>query len=483
MKWFCTLLLLLTLCFSQGDSELQEFLGGNIKGTLSFYSSMLYGIGANTANTNATLNNNGVESIFWNPAGLGYMTRGQFLVDIAPPNFINVPYYINELYDVDIQDKINKEIDDRFGDLNQGGIPYEYPQFSGQFKSGLRIQSIGLAVPVQKVAFGLAYYHGFEFNMDIIQTGLRVYARSEGETPLTTLSFRATTDTQGTFNMYSEVLAFSFAYRPLENLGFGITFEQYNLSAKARGYTNENAYLSLGSGEAVWFNDDSQNFHNTLYDTVSGNFLGKNFGIRFGTSFRPIETAEIAFTAHIPFMVAMKGPFFMVNNTPPFYENGKIDRDKIGYQEITRTKRVVYRSQGMDVRLPGNVKLGYAHDVGPVTLIANIAYTFNEFSIDFSNTEEDMDQGTVVMRHYRRGLETGMDLRLGFDFGPVKLGAGTIFARWFDETNYDQDEKLNLVIPVFSLAFGFPMGEHFRLDANLISVAMPISRVSLSYLF
>jgi hypothetical protein len=72
---------------------------------------------------------------------------------------------------------------------------------------------------------------------------------------------------------------------------------------------------------------------------------------------------------------------------------------------------------------------------------------------------------------------------LGFDFGPVRLGTGVIFARDFDETNYEKDEKLNLIIPVFSLAFGFPIGEHYRLDANVISVAMPASRVSLSYLF
>jgi hypothetical protein len=470
-------LALFSLCLAQGTSELKELYGGKIKASLSFYSSMLYGIGANTANTNTTLNNPGVESIFWNPAGLGYMTRGHFLIDIAPPNFIDPFQYY------DFQADIDEMIDDQFGDLKQPGVPYEYPQFKGDFSSKLRVQSIGIAIPVKKVAFGFAYYHGFEFNMDIIQSGLRVYAKNDGDTPLTAISFRATTDAQGTFNMYSEVLAVSFAYRPLENLGFGITLEQYNLSAKARGYTNENAYLSIGGGEAVWFNDPNQNFHNTLFDTLKANFLGKNFGIRFGTSFRPLPEAEIAFTAHIPFMVSMRGPFFMVNNTPPFYTEGEIDRDKIGYQELTRTKRVVYRSQGMQVRLPGNVRLGYAHDVGAVTLIANIGYTFNEFSVDFSNSEEDIDKGTVVMRHYRRGLETGMDLRLGFDFGPVRLGTGIIFARDFDETNYEKDEKLNLIIPVFSLAFGFPMGEHFRLDANAISVSMPASRVSLSYLF
>jgi hypothetical protein len=475
MKWLFIVLLLITLCFPQDDSELKEFYGGNIKANLSLYSSMLYGIGASTANTNATLNYSGVESIFWNPAGLGFMTRGHFLVDIAPPNFIN-PFSF-----FDLQKEINNEIDDRFGDLNLDDDTYKYPQLSPHFKSGLRIQSLGLAIPVKKVAFGFAYYQDLEINMDIIQNGTKAYAKHEGETPLSTLALRGAIDAQGTFNMYSEVLAVSFAYRPLENLGFGITLEQYNLSARTRGYTSENAYLSLGGGEAVWFNDDSQNFHNTLYDTVKGNFLGKNYGIRFGISFRPLEESEIALTVHIPFMVSMKGPFFMVNNTFtfPFYEEGEIDIDKIDFQQLTRTKRVVYRSQGMEVRFPGSVRLGYAHDVGSVTLIANIAYTFNEYSVDFSNTEEDMDKGTVVMRHYRKGLDTGMDTRLGFDFGPVRVGAGAIFARQFDETSYEE----NLIIPVFSLAFGFPMGEHFRLDANVISVAMPISRVSLSYLF
>lgn len=477
LKRLFTGLLFISICVSQNTSQLHELYGGKIDVSLSLYSSLLYGIGARSVNTNSTLNNQGVESIFWNPAGLGYMTRGHFLIDFAPPNYID-PFRF-----YDFQETIDDIVDDQFGKVDKSSIPFEYPKFNGNFNSQMRVQSIGIAVPVKNVAFGFAYYHGFEFSMDILQSGLRVYAQNEGTTPLTTIAFRATTDSRGIFNMYSEVVAVSFAYRPLENLGFGITLEQYNLSAKANGYTSESAYLSIGSGESVWFNDPNQNYHNSLYDTLRANFLGKNYGLRFGTSFRPIPQAEIALTAHIPFMVSMTGPFFMVNNTPPFFVDGEIDRDKIGLQELTRTKRIVYRSRGMQVRLPGDVRIGYAHDVGAVTLIANIGYTFNEFSIDFSNTEEDMDQGTVAIRHYRRGLETGMDFRLGFDFGPVRLGGGTIFARGFDEDNYAKDEKLNLIIPVFSLAFGFPVGEHYRIDANVISVAIPSSRVSLSYLF
>ncbi len=77
------------------------------------------------------------------------------------------------------------------------------------------------------------------------------------------------------------------------------------------------------------------------------------------------------------------------------------------------------------------------------------------------------------------------DLRLGLDFGAVKIGGGAIFAEEvLDKKDADEGKKPSrFVIPVFSFAFGVPITENLRFDANLLSLSMPFSRITLSYLF
>jgi len=73
-----------------------------------------------------------------------------------------------------------------------------------------------------------------------------------------------------------------------------------------------------------------------------------------------------------------------------------------------------------------------------------------------------------------------MKSRLGLDFGAVKIGGGAIFA---EEVRDDNDPPSSFVLPVFSFAFGLPVTENLRFDANLLSLSMPFSRITLSYLF
>ena len=233
-------------------------------------------------------------------------------------------------------------------------------------------------------------------------------------------------------------------------------------------------------GETLLFNDPTSGYPNSLFSTLDGKFSGNSFGIRLGSSYRIADFGEVALTANIPFTVHLDGHLDIIQNSPVFYTDGNIDEDLIDPNETTRTEQTVYHSNGMKIKLPGNVNLGYTHAFGGFTLITNIGYHFNEFSYDYSNTQFRSDDSTVVERSYMGGIKMKTDLRMGFDLGAVKIGGGAIFA---EEVRDDDKAPSSLVIPVFSLAFGLPVTENLRFDANLLSLSMPISRLTLSYIF
>lgn len=438
---------------------------------------MIYGLGARTMNTNSTLKNYSVESIYWNPAGLAFMKKSQIFIDYAPPLAINPNAFF------DFQTEINSQIDSEFKSKLSDNAIYELPEMTTEFPSGARIQSVGFAIPVEKFTFAFSYYNPFELKLDFLESGFRVFMKDNEESATEQqTAFRASGDINGFFNIFSESYSFGASYLILENFAAGFTLERYNAIAKTKVTFDFNGSLATGLGgdfgEAEMFNDPSHGYPNSLYSEIKGRFTGGSWGIRLGSSYRINENSEVALTANIPPTLNLDGDLNIIENTPVFFSDGEINSIKIDSQTV-RTKQISYYSDGMDIDLPGSFNIGYSHVFRGLTLISNIGFHFGEFSIDYSNTESNSQDTIVVTRSYKNGIKPGMDLRLGIDFGGVKLGTGLIFA----ETISDGETKEQFIIPVFSLAIGFSVTEHLRMDANLISLSVPFSRLSLSYSF
>ena len=480
-KNFFILILIFSLdviTVAQNDTRILDFRGGTINYKMTFYSGMLNGLGSRTMGTNSSLENYGAESIFWNPAGLAKARKAQVFVDYAPP----VSLKPDRFYD--FQDKANRMADNEFKSKSVAGTPYKQPVLSTEFESGTRMQSFGFVVPWKNYSFAAAYFNSFEINMNMLESGFHAFFKQGDEaTPEEIIAFRVSGDFSADFNLNAETVSFAGAYQLQDDLSLGITFDYYTISAKLKADVNFYGSVSIGGGTAVLFNDPSQGYPNSLFSSFEGKFAGSNWGIRLGGSWRLTEKSEIALTANIPFTVQMDGNLDIENNTPLFYSGGNIDKERLNISETTRTKKVLYHSDGMDIRLPGSLIAGYSYALDGVTLIANAGFNFNELSFKYAYFETNTEDSTAVLRSYRQGIKPGAEVKLGIDFGMLKIGTGAIFANEIKKGFKDGGNKASLIIPLFSLAFNFPLDDHFRIDGNLISVAMPFSRISISYIF
>jgi outer membrane protein transport protein (OMPP1/FadL/TodX) len=484
LLYLFVMLLNLQMIYGQDNTKVHEFQGGNVNFDLAYYTGFIYGIGSRNLNTNSTLENYGAESIYWNPAGLAFMEKSQLFVDYAPPLNVNPKAF------VDFQDEINTAIDDEFESKKTDDAIYNHPDLKTNFPTGTRIQSIALAMPFDKFTFGLSYYNPFELKAEILESGFRTFIvdNEESATEQQT-AFRASGDVNAFLHIFAESYSFAMAYQFTEQFAAGITVEYYNVMAKAKANLNFYGSLAIGTngnfGETLLFNDPNSGYPNSLSSTLDGKFSGNSWGLRLGSSYRIQDFGEVAFTANIPFTIHLDGYLDFIQNSPRFFIDGEIDEDLIDPNQTTRTEQTMYHSNGMKIKLPGDVNLGYTHAFGGFTLITNFGYHFNEFSYNYSNTESYSDDSTVVSRSYNGGMKMKTDLRLGLDFGAVKIGGGVIFAEEVLDTKDSEEGKKpsSFVLPVFSFAFGLPITENLRFDANLLSLSMPFSRLTLSYLF
>jgi len=392
---------------AQDNTKVHEFQGGNVNFDLTYYTGFIYGIGSRNLNTNSSLENYGAESIYWNPAGLAFMEKSHLFVDYALPIAVNPNAF------VDFQDEVDNAIDEdllSYNDTLGTGVIPEHPDLKTTFPSGSRIQSIALAIPFDNLTLGLSYYNPFEFKFEFLESGFKAFfidndtSSTEQQT-----AFRASGDMNAYFHLFAESYAFAVAYKFTEQFAAGLTVEYYNVLAKAKANLNLYGSVAIGYngnfGETLLFNDPTRGYPNSLFSSLDGKFSGNSWGLRLGSSYRIMDFGEVAFTANIPFTVHLDGHLDIVQSSPPFFTDGDIDEDLIDPNQTTRTEQTFYHSNGMKIKLPGNVNLGYTHAFGGFTLITNFGYHFNEFSYNYSNTESHSDDSTLVERSYMGGMK------------------------------------------------------------------------------
>ncbi len=468
--------LLLTIpAIAQDNTELTEFSGGNIAFDMTMYSGIMYGIGSRNLASNSTMTGPGVESLYWNPAALGFMETGQFHVDYAPP----VYFQPDRFYD--FQTKLNSSIDKEFRPQHVAGTPYKHPELNTEFNSGTRLHSFGLAVPYKDFAFAAAWANPFELEMNFLVTGFSAFMRQDGATASEDIAFRFSGAVNGNLNLFADQFSLGFAYRPTEKFSAGFTLERYSSTAKLVSDVNFYGSLSIGGGEPELFNDATKGYNNSLFTIARGKMEGSGWGMRYGFAFRPDNKSDITLSGNLPVEITLNGKLSIENNTPAFYAGGTIDPDRIDPVQTTRSNRVVYTSERMVMRLPGSLNIGYSRNFNWALFTANFGFGFNELSVTYGNSEQ-VEDNEPVYREYTQGMSPGFDFRIGADFGLLKILGGAIFA---DEVKkgYPDNTTTSMVVPLFALGLGGAIDEHVRIDSYIIAVASPFSRLSLSYNF
>ncbi len=474
MIGFWALLFGISFSPAQQNTKLHEFFGGNYNFNMTLYSGLLYGVGARSMTTPSVLASSGVESIYWNPAGIADLSRGEVLIDYSPP----LTFQPDKFYD--FQQALNREVNSEFQPKAVPGSAYNLPVLVTDFDAGQRLHSFGLAIPWRNFAAGFLWYNPFELKLDLLESGFRALLIEEGGN---NTAFRVSGDLNGSFNFYAQSMAFAFAWQIEEQAGMGISLERYDWSALLNSHINFYGSLSIQGGEAVLFNDPSKPYPNSLFTSAQGKMSGSGWGIRLGGYYRPDEQREIAASISIPPRVTMKGKLFIENNTPVFLSGGGIDENRIDPNATTKTKKVEYSASEIKISQPVNISLSYTQKFPGISIIAMAGYFWGDLGYEYANLELDTRDSSRVWRSYRQGIEPAMDLRIGFDMDFLKVTVGSIYAQSFFKSGSGKESSAPLMIPVFSISFSRSISEHFRLDGNIVALSMPFSRLTISYLF
>jgi hypothetical protein len=144
----------------------------------------------------------------------------------------------------------------------------------------------------------------------------------------------------------------------------------------------------------------------------------------------------------------------------------KLDLSMLTYTELVNNKDY----NEMTINLPKHLRLGVAYRFNSFEGHLSYGRYFHEFSFEYGDG--------------RIGVKLKNTLRLGIGYKYVQFGIGFITVETvLVGSEVLEDANTKLLFPLVSLGTGFNFAEKYRLDITVVSVPMPILRMSLGYRF
>ena len=444
MKKFITIilsiLLLQQLLVAQdSDTPVMQYFDG---GKMNFSFRLgLNGFGGGTGNGNfggviSPSLNNGSASMFYNPAGLGFLKSTEFFFD-SKVSFSLESFGAGK-DDVISPDMIKDGLDDVLTDTATFIFPEENYRRDTEVKEADLgqaggITAFGIAVPVTKnITAGLGYSILADVTMDLLVSGI-------------------STDLKTTKTVGSEETEIDIVLRNSFAMNMSLKLNQLVFSTGAEIFNDNKGHLNAGisavrysAGEYLFVNlnttgmmilDNSNEYYfnnpndktlnseagerNDLFWRASGNYETTEWGFKFGTFYQ--YTDKNSFLSHFKFSLIYDNmpKLTMVDENAysesyqPKFLTGKFlgeDDDALDFVvdsiEITKPHLTVPTnnefSDSVNISFPSSLLLGIDANFGDHTFALNIVKYFDELSYEFGK--------------YKMGLNASTGIKAGFDF-------------------------------------------------------------------
>jgi|GEM_PF-2069747 len=466
-------LIILIICASSSaisaennDTYLNSFDGGIHNMLMMQNSALTSGIGAYeaAAGIGITTLRPTPASIYWNPAGLGFLKKGGIILEAVP----------QLSYSPNITQDIKKETDsalERF--QKDASTIIIYPDFT--LEGGQRAQaisSLALAVPYGDFNLGFAYYQNFALNVNLISAGVEnLMTALESDTMQNSTIFTRT-DINLLVDLNVDAYAFSCGRSITPKTAAGLTLTRLNANTTINGILAPEGIFER-TGIENSFNNAAAGYQNDFYSSMIGSFKGGGWGVKAGFAYHP--TANIA----LDFLLSFNGDLTLdgdmeiiqyfypaLNLSDDSDSSETFDLNNIDFTQPTET--VLADNQPgnqLILSVPSSISLGCAYR----RISLNLIKYSGELSYSFDLTRDG------IPATYSRGFKPNLGFLLGFDLKYVRMSFGGIMgdevaAGYKDDSGVPVEPSTGIIIPRFNLGTGFRINESWKVDILLLSV-------------
>ncbi len=473
------LLILSAPSSAQVENRLEYFNGGTMEASFEFRSSILTGMGIYEAASGRgiTTFRPSSASIYWNPAGLASLKKGECQFEALP----------GLKYQPDFQDRINEEIDAELVTFDVAG-PVIYPQLS--LSGGQRpaiVSSFSLAYPVKDYTLGFAYQSLLNLRFQMLGAGLEAQISTIEENPeAIPVTAYVAVDMNMYFNLLAEEYSLAAARSITDRLDAGITLKRTSVSLDLNGKLSPEGILSGPIVETA-FNDPRAGYTNDFYQKMKGDFSGGKWGAKLGMAYYKSDRLCFNLTADIRPSITMNGDMEITQyNFPALNLNAEEDEetfnvDTLDLAEATRTYKALYfPSDEMTIRIPSSFSVG----VGYRALSLTLSSYFGEMGFEY-----ELGEGPdSTITNYKRGLKPKFGAMLGYYVGMFRVSAGVILADevvagYNDADGVPLEPMKGIPIPRFNLEFGRQIMENWRLETLIVGMPEAALRIGITYEF
>jgi len=483
------ILLCNTFLLAQEEQEntLRWFKGGEVDIDFSFQTDLFCGVGSFADNGCATLFPN-ASSIHWNPAQLVFLSQRQLMMDVLPP----LSLYVSHYYEIDSQ--VQSTIAETFMDYKVADSEISYPSVVPVLYHRGGIQSLALSLPMQQMikdcAVGFSYNRALDVQLNLISNGLSTLLETRKDVGSQDMIVKFRADFDGNLQLQNRVSRYSlsFAKSWSSKWSTGITVDHYIGDIYIDGKFMIDGIMETAGNEYA-FNDpyDShinfeQGEQNNLNQSIYTFFEGNGWGLKLGGLYRLSDRFVVGSMLELGPKMIFKGDMEVIQNVIPALNTdvllGDSDEDTeilnpadLDLAKLTLTEPYENPTDNRCVvKFPSSFNLGLAYRLGPVTGNLNVSAYWSEFSYHTLETT--------------LGIKLKYAIRSGFDFKYIQLGLGIIALDEIrEESDSENDALSNILIPQFSVGFGFHINQNWQTKTLLFLAPTPMVKQGIIFNF
>lgn len=449
-----------------GSGTLETLEGGALSSDTRISVGFLYGAGGRPGGLGSPTSTvgAGVAAVAGNPAGLAFLTRNGFLLDVLPP----IAASISEL--ADLETRAATMVDEAVEDAASRDLEPAYPRLDVSVGQQAGIVSGALAIRIGPVVAGAAIEEPLSVRLDLVETGIEAFAaavKSEGDGDVD-IELRCFADAAAEIAFEIEKTTLALGSEIAPGVGVGLSLSHYYGRANASAVLRADGIISYGGQEHA-FNDPSDPWDNALGLSGWGAYRGEAIGWSGGASWRARDwlTVDVLY-ASVP-LLSLHGTLTTVENTIPAAADGGLELEEVSAAEPTLTERTeTVEDDPLVLHLPSYT--GLAVSMRAWRVVTTLEYRRYSGLLGFE------------FRDDREGIQPTDGAGIEADFGGLRLGGGLIRGRFWGESS-DGGGDGDVLIPMANAGFQFELGESMTMDLLLVAVPLQVLRLSFDYSF
>ncbi len=467
-------------CQEEQENTLRWFRGGKVDIDFSLQTDLFCGIGGKFSNSCASLNKD-VSSIYWNPAQLAFIPYRQVELDFIPSFNLNV----GDFYDISAE--VQASVDNAIADYKTSETTVEYTEVDPVYNHAGGLNNASISIPASKMwahsAIAFSYSRAMDIQLNLLGNGLSSLLDIKKNVGDQTMIVKFRNDLDMNFKLRLQInrMSFALAKKWATTFSTGITINRYYGNISVYGKFNIDGIMEIAGNEYA-FNDpydphiDFENGEqNDLNQSIYTKFDGKGMGFKVGNFFQPNKNFAIGAVLEIIPPMYFNGEMKVEQNMMPALNvnalTGEADEDeeiidpaKLDLAKLTLTTPYENPTDDQcEVNFPSSFTLGMAYKLG-----------FLKGNINFTNYFGQFSFSTLGVT---RGAKFNYGIRSAFDFKLFQISLGvTAIDEIRKGTDNDEEAAKNILLPQFSLGFGYRINKHLRSEALLFLAPTPVCK-------